>query len=169
MLSMNKKTDYALLALSYLTRIEPGRTANTKEIAEQHDLPVELLAKIMQILAKARLVVSTSGPTGGYRLAKPAAEISVGAIIEIIEGRPALAQCMRSVDNVCGQHDKCTIRTPMMRINARIFQMLDHVSLAEINGEDEPQMHSADVEMLSARPQLSQNRNLPIREAAGSR
>ncbi len=131
MLSLSKKIDYALIALSYLTRT-PQRPVNTKEIAEEYDLPVELLAKILQKLAKAELLVSTSGPTGGYRLSRTPDEISVGSIVDIIEGRPALVQCMRSEDSHCGQIGKCTIRTPLMRVNARMLDLLDHISLAEI-------------------------------------
>ncbi len=136
MLSISKKTDYALMALSYLTRIEPGRAANTKEIAEQYDIPVELLAKILQRLAKEKIVVSTAGPTGGYRLARPAVEISVGAIIAVVDGPPAFAQCMKATANSCEQHTKCTIRKPLERLNARILQMLNLTSLAEISGDE---------------------------------
>ena len=136
MLSISKKTDYALLALSYLTRIEPGRAANTKEIAEQFDIPVELLAKILQKLTKARLIISTAGPMGGYKLARPALEISVGTIIAVVDGPPAIAQCMKTASNGCDQHDKCTIRKPLARINNRILQMLHLISLAEISDED---------------------------------
>lgn len=136
MLSISKKTDYALLALSYLTHIEAGRAANTKEIAEQYDIPVELLAKILQKLAKARLITSSAGPAGGYRLARPAGDISVGTIIAVVDGTPAITQCMKTEGNSCDQHDKCTIRKPLARINARILQMLHLISLAEISSED---------------------------------
>src|SRR5579871_2718675 len=91
MLSLSKKTDYALLALSYLTRAGESRAVNTKEIAEQYAIPVELLAKILQKLAKAQLVVSTPGPTGGYRLARPAAAISIATVIQVVDGPPAIA------------------------------------------------------------------------------
>ena len=133
MLSISKKTDYALLALSHLTRIGPERSANTKEIAEQYDIPLEMLAKILQKLAKARLISSTSGPTGGYRLARPATDISVGTIIEVVDGTPALAQCMKTDGMACDQHTKCTIRKPLARINTRILQMLNLISLAEVS------------------------------------
>ena len=136
MLSISKKTDYALMALSYLSRIEPGRAANTKEIAEQYNIPVELLAKILQKLAKAQLVVSTAGPAGGYRLARPAVEISVAAIITVVDGPPAIIQCMKTTAHDCEQHTKCTIRKPLERINARILQMLHLISLAEISSDD---------------------------------
>jgi len=136
MLSLSKKTDYALLALSYLTEIGECRSANTREIAEKYDIPVELLAKILQRLAKAGLVTSTPGPTGGYRLARQPEIISVGAVIEIIDGAPAIAHCFRTDGNACEQLDKCTIRTPLERINARIVQMLGHISLADIARDD---------------------------------
>jgi Rrf2 family protein len=136
MLSLSKKTDYALLALSHLTRTEAERAVNTKEIAEQYGIPVELLAKILQKLAKAHLLVSTSGPTGGYRLARPAEQISVGSVIEIIDGPPALVPCMKTIHNGCEQRPHCTIRAPLMRINSRLFQMLNLITLAEINREE---------------------------------
>jgi Rrf2 family protein len=136
MLSLSKKTDYALLALSYLARLEGTRAANTREIAEQFDIPVEMLAKILQTLAKSRLITSTSGPTGGYRLARPATEITVAAAIEAIDGPPAIAQCLKPDGNRCEQIGKCTIRKPLTRINMRILQMLSLISLAEISSDE---------------------------------
>ena len=95
MLSLSKKTDYALLALCYLTQSGTDRAVNTKEIAEQYDIPLELLAKILQKLAKYKLVTSIAGPTGGYRLARTPEAISIGAVIEAIDGPPAIVHCMK--------------------------------------------------------------------------
>jgi Rrf2 family protein len=136
MLSLSKKTDYALLALSYLAGVDRERAANTREIADHYTIPAELLAKILQRLAKARLVISTAGPTGGYRLARSASEISVATIVEAIDGPPAITQCMKLSDNACEQSNRCTIRQPLARINARILQMLSLISLAEIASDD---------------------------------
>lgn len=136
MFSLSKKTDYALLSLSYLMQMEPRRVANTKEIAEKYAIPVELLAKILQKLAKAELLVSTPGPTGGYRLARSPAEISVGCVVEIIDGPPAIIHCLKTVSPSCDQHERCTIRDPLVRINAKIFHILKHTSLAEVFAEE---------------------------------
>lgn len=136
MLSLSKKTDYALLALSYLTEVGADRAANTREIADKYDIPVELLAKILQKLAKGRLITSTAGPTGGYRLARSPESISIGAVIEIVDGTPAIAQCMKTDAHFCDQQNKCTIRHPLERINARLLQMLSLISLAEITRDD---------------------------------
>ena len=140
MLTLSKQTDYALLALTYLAGT--GRAANTKEIAEQYDIPLELLAKILQKLTRERLLISTSGPTGGYRLARSSETVTVGEIVKIVDGAPALAQCMRPESAVCGQSEKCTIRAPLAAINARILLLLDHITLAEI-ARDEAQTQVA--------------------------
>ncbi len=137
MLSLSKKTDYALLALCYLTQSGADRAVNTKEIAEQYDIPLELLAKILQKLAKYKLVTSNAGPAGGYRLARTPEAISIGAVIEAIDGPPAIVHCMKQEgENACDQLDKCTIRPPLARINARIMEMLSLISLAEISRDE---------------------------------
>ncbi len=137
MISLSKKTDYGLLALSHLARLEPGKAASAREIAQEYAIPAELLAKILQQLARARIAASIAGPTGGYRLALPPKSISVTAIIEAIEGAPAFTQCMKTANNGCDQHDRCTIRQPLARIHSRILQMLSTVTLAELIEEEE--------------------------------
>ena len=137
MLSLSKKTDYALLALTYLTQVGSERSVNTKEIAEQFDIPVELLAKVLQRLAKEKLITSVAGPAGGYRLARSPETISIGIVIQAIDGTPAIVHCMKQDGvNACDQLEKCTIRPPLARINARIMQMLSLISLAEISREE---------------------------------
>jgi Rrf2 family protein len=151
MLSLSKKADYALLALSYLAHSTAARAVNTKEIAEQYAIPVELLAKILQRLARAQLVVSTPGPTGGYRLARGPETISIGSVVAAIDGAPAITHCMKADGNVCGQHDRCTVRLPLERINTRILQMLELISIAEIS-RDEAQQTDIAVRLHPSRP-----------------
>src|SRR5207245_3019656 len=70
MLKLSKKTDYALMAVQYMSSGGADRVVNTKEIAEEYNIPVELLAKVLQKLGKKGLIVSQNGPKGGYVLAK---------------------------------------------------------------------------------------------------
>jgi Rrf2 family protein len=140
-LSLSKKMDYALIALAHLAKAETARVVSARELAATHEIPLELLAKILQKLAKAELVVSTPGPTGGYRLALPAEKIRIGAVIEVIDGVPALVPCLRTVHPDCDHTDRCSIQKPLARLNTRIFEMLNRVTLAEIcrdNGEETP-------------------------------
>jgi Rrf2 family protein len=96
MFSFTKRADYALLALSYLTAAaydDPERLVNTKEIAEQYHIPGELLAKIMQALARHDLVASFPGPTGGYKLIKDPSKISIAEVVIIVDGQQGITQC----------------------------------------------------------------------------
>src|SRR2546422_4740653 len=62
MLKLSKKTDYALMAVQYMASKGTARIVNTKEIAEEYNIPVELLAKVLQKLGKKGLIVSQNGP-----------------------------------------------------------------------------------------------------------
>ena len=73
MLKISKKADYALMALQHIASVQfgdvtPGRVVNTKEIAEEYNIPLELLAKVLQTLSKNGLIESHNGPKGGYLL-----------------------------------------------------------------------------------------------------
>jgi Rrf2 family protein len=90
MLRLTKKADYGLMALKYLaeqsalTPASPARSA--KDIAEAYHIPPQLLAKILQTLARAGLLVSHAGSTGGYALARPALEVTAFEVIRAIDG-----------------------------------------------------------------------------------
>ncbi len=80
MLRLTKKADYGLMALKYLAE-QPGNATgaiaqSAKDIAEAYHIPPPLLAKILQTLARAGLLVSHAGTNGGYALARPANQIS---------------------------------------------------------------------------------------------
>jgi Rrf2 family protein len=124
MFSFTKRADYALLALSYLATAQgsESRLVNTKEIAEQYRIPPELLAKIMQVLARSGLVSSFPGPTGGYRLSRHAREIGI-------------VHCSNGNDLACDQFDRCTIRTPLHQLEERMNGMLSQISIQEISQE----------------------------------
>lgn len=142
MIGLTKKTDYALLALCHLSHADAAQSVRTREIAERFAIPAELLAKIMQRLARAGIVESAPGPTGGYVLARAPHRINIGEVIEAVEGSPALVHCMKSELPDCDQHPTCTIRKPLERINARVFQMLSHISLQEVCDEELPEPES---------------------------
>ena len=134
MLSLTKKTDYAILALSSLASVDEGKVLNVREIATQFDLPAELLAKAMQCLAREGLVISHAGPAGGYSLARDPVEISVADIVLALEGPLRIASCFdEDSSNPCVAIEKCTLREPIKRLQQRLFELLDGISLAEMS------------------------------------
>ncbi|MFY8052057.1 MAG: RrF2 family transcriptional regulator, partial [Armatimonadaceae bacterium] len=84
MFTFTKKADYALLALSFLASKPEGERVGPARIAAHYEIPVEMLAKVMQTLAKAGLVDGMAGPTGGYRLIREPVNISVRSVVEAV-------------------------------------------------------------------------------------
>ena len=136
MLRLSKKIDYALIAMQYIAFMEDDQVVNTKTISEKYNIPLELLAKILQKLAKKGLVISHNGPKGGYILSKDPAEISVGEVIQAIEGPIGIAECYHDESgNHCSQKANCNIRTPIGVIQTNIIALLNGISLLQMHQE----------------------------------
>ena len=149
MLSLSKRADYALLALSHLAAVQvadPARLVNTKEIAEQYEIPAELLAKLLQTLAKNGIVASHPGPTGGYRLLRAPSAVSISEIITAIDGPLAILPCSNGQGDTCKQFSRCTIRDPLAEIERRVKSLLMEMTLADVGGmtssDEEPDWSS---------------------------
>ena len=136
MLKISKKTDYALMAIQYMASKGTDRVVNTKEIAEEYKIPVELLAKVLQKLGKKGLIASQNGPKGGYVLAKTPAAISVLSIIQAIEGQVGITECYHNEESQCVQMARCNIRTPIRNIQNSIYGLLDSMSIEDMNSFD---------------------------------
>ena len=77
MLRLSKKADYALMAVRHLALQDGLTSTSAREIAEQYDIPIELMAKVLQRLVRTGLLISTQGTRGGYALGRCASLISV--------------------------------------------------------------------------------------------
>jgi Rrf2 family protein len=132
MLRLSKKSDYALIAMKHLaTRPDGGGSSSAREISESYDIPLELLAKVLQRLVRARLLVSVQGTRGGYRLGRSAPLISVADVIQAVDGPVTMTACSED-DHNCDQFTKCSIRDPLWKIKNRILESLNTVSVAEM-------------------------------------
>ena len=116
------------MAMKHLAVRPEGASASAREIAEQYDIPVELLAKVLQRLARRGLLASLQGTRGGYKLTRPTVMISVADIIQAIDGPLTVTACSTEAEN-CGQYAKCNIRDPLWKIKDRIVSALTTCSL----------------------------------------
>jgi Rrf2 family protein len=139
MLRFSKKADYALMAMKHLAQHPGCASTSAREIAEHYDIPIELMAKVLQRLARSGLLVSTQGTRGGYTLSRASSTISVADVIQSIDGPVAVTACS-SMKNDCEQYSKCNIRDPLWQIRERIVATLGTVTIAEMAaaGDREP-------------------------------
>src|SRR2546430_8326799 len=94
MLRFTKRADYGLMAIHYIAVHDGLGAVSAKRIAEEFRIPPELLAKVLQRLAKRRLIVSQNGPKGGYVLARHSNEITVGEVVRALEGPISIVSCL---------------------------------------------------------------------------
>ena len=140
MLKISKKADYALMALQHIASVQfgdmtPGRVVNTKEIAEEYNIPLELLAKVLQVLSKNGMIESHNGPKGGYLLARSARADHHRADPRKYRRPLGITDCSHEKEGeFCMQREHCNIRTPLLKIQDSIYQLLNNMTLQDMMG-----------------------------------
>ncbi len=109
-LQISRKLEYGTRAMAFLASLPEGLTTTFREIARRMDIPEDFLAKILKTLVKAKLVRSTRGSHGGYRLAKAASQITFLDVVEALEGPIAVNVCTESGDHAaCAFVGRCSL------------------------------------------------------------
>lgn len=136
MLSLTRKTEYALIAVCHLARTG-GDVISAREISERYDVRLPLLMNVLKTLNQAGLLRSERGAKGGYRLAVPPPEITLGDVIEAVEGPAKLVRCappanVNQSGDCCELVSSCPVRLPLAKIDDRLKTFLRNVTIAEI-------------------------------------
>ncbi|HWR51299.1 MAG TPA: Rrf2 family transcriptional regulator [Bryobacteraceae bacterium] len=131
MLKLTKKADYGLIALRHLAVGPTGQSASAKEIAEAYGIPLPLLSKVLQKLARGGLLFSVQGTNGGYKLARDARLISALEAIRVIDGPIILTSCFTSHEH-CDQSVRCSVREPLRKVHERILAVLEGTTVSEL-------------------------------------
>jgi len=131
MLKLTRKTDYGLIAMRHLAEHAHQGSCSATDLADACHLPLEVLAKILQRLARAELVVPQRGINGGYTLAREAGGITALQVIQAIEGPLFLTSCV-TVHGRCDRSSGCTVREPLQRVSRGIEEVLSGITIAEL-------------------------------------
>ena len=131
MLRLTKKADYGLMALKFLAEHSDQVSVSARDIAEAYHIPPQLLAKVLQRLAKVGILRSHAGMSGGYSLLKNPREITAFEVIRAIDGPLFITSCGTS-QRSCDLTDSCTIKEPLARVNDSISGLLQKISIADL-------------------------------------
>ena len=138
---LSQKSRHALHAMLHLARLEGG-SATAAGIAEAEGIPKKFLEQILAILKARGLVIGKRGPSGGYVLAQPAAEISFAAVLRAIDGPLALAPCASQTAfrpcPDCTSIETCEIRPVLLAVRDATALRLEGTSLAQAVAGETP-------------------------------
>ncbi len=139
MLKLSRKSEYGIIALKHMLNQPEESVTTARDIAHVYNIPPEVMAKIMQTLARNGIVNSCQGAKGGYLLGRKAESISLSDIIETIEGPLGIVECVSDEACECVQLNNCNISDPFKIIQRELQRFLSNISLADLNNEVEMQ------------------------------
>jgi len=144
-MQVTAKADYAIRAMAELAAA-PGRTRTRAQVAEAQGIPGKFLEAILSDLRRDDLVLAQRGPSGGYRLARPAEQIALADVVRAVDGPLAAVRGLPPEDtDYLGP--ATSLREVWVATRAALRAVLENVSLADLVGGDLP----ADVQVLVAR------------------
>ena len=130
MLRVSRLADYASVVMACLAR-HADAVASAAQVGEETRLELPTVSKLLKALAQAGLVESFRGATGGYRLARPAQDISLAEIVEALDGPIGLTECSAGHGG-CERQAYCAVSRDWQGIGAAIDGALRAVSLADM-------------------------------------
>ncbi len=129
---LSNLADYAVVLMSAAARQCGSVPLHAALLAEQTGIPAPTAQKLVSLLARAGLLVSSRGSGGGVRLARPAAAINVAEIIEAVEGPIALTACCDEGRHDCGFEGSCQIQPHLGVVNGAVRAALAGISLTSL-------------------------------------
>lgn len=128
---INRKIEYSLMALKYMSSKVPGELTSAKEVAESFGTPFDATSRVMQIMAQKGLLRSEQGALGGYCLVKDLTKVTLNDLVSMIQGPTKIARCMHKQDP-CEIQQSCNIVSPMTNLNHRLTEFYQSVTLRDL-------------------------------------
>ncbi|UOF00255.1 Rrf2 family transcriptional regulator [Bdellovibrio bacteriovorus] len=129
---INRKLEYALMALKHMSQKIPGELTSAKEVSDSFHTPFDATARVMQQMAqKGGILRAEYGANGGYQITKDLAKVSMQDLLEIIEGPTALVKCLHK-EEPCEIKGTCNIVSPITNLNHRLTEFYKGLSLKDL-------------------------------------
>jgi len=135
-MKLSTRGRYGLRALIDMAANQGDGTVSAQSIARRQGISEGYLEQLIRIMKNGNLVTSVRGAGGGYRLTRPAEQISVGDILRCLEGNLEAVECPALEGNDCSTADACVTKFVWKRINDAIADAVDSVMLSELVEEE---------------------------------
>jgi Rrf2 family nitric oxide-sensitive transcriptional repressor len=130
---INRKIEYALMALKHMSTKKPGELTSAKEVCDIYHCPFDATSRVMQVMAQKEILKSEQGVYGGYQIIRDLNKVSFFELSEMIVGPVALAKCLSAEDDgACDLSHTCNIQTPMQMLNTKLAEFYRALYVADI-------------------------------------
>jgi len=136
--AFSTRGEYGVRFMVALARMDHGEPVSLTDIAEQEDLPRAYLEQIIGGLRDAGIIDSQRGAHGGYRLARPANEVRMGAVLKALEGPIVPMACLAEEGSPCNRAGNCTVSQLWSRVRDSVNEALDSFTLADLAAPGSP-------------------------------
>jgi Rrf2 family protein len=129
MLKINRKVEYALMALKYIQLKGKDHLVTAREICDEFHTPFDTTAKVLQIMNSYGILKSSKGIHGGYQLARTMSSLNYLELSELIEGKSMIMDCEAMNCDLLGN---CNITGPIKKLNHHLEQFFKNLSIEQL-------------------------------------
>ena len=137
-MKINRKVEYALIALRHLQLKDGSGLVTAKELGDRYAAPYDVLSKVLQTLASNGILHSEQGAHGGYRLAVELGSLTIYDLNEALTGPFAFAYCLRDTAGGCQLTPQCNVISPILQLSRRVEDLYRGVSVADLFTASDP-------------------------------
>ena len=132
MFKINRKIEYALIALKHMSNKTPGQLTSAKEICDFYKIPFDTTSRVLQIMAQKGILNAAQGAKGGYQIIKDLFKISARELSDMIIGPIKITNCAHDNFCECDISSKCLISDSMVNLNESIKNLFDTITIADL-------------------------------------
>jgi Rrf2 family transcriptional regulator, nitric oxide-sensitive transcriptional repressor len=131
MVRINRKVEYALMALRFMSQRGQGVLSSAKEICAETHAPFDATSRVMQLMSQRGILKSEHGAHGGYQIVQDLNRVSLYDVMETILGPIEIVKCLNGQED-CELFNTCTIQSPLRDLNLRLKEFYEGLTLGEL-------------------------------------
>ena len=132
MFKINRKIEYALIALKYMSCKDPGQLTSAREICDVYNTPFDPTSRVLQIMAQHNVLQAEQGAKGGYQVIRDLFKLSLKELSDMIIGPIEIANCFHGDYSQCEISGTCHIIAPMLNLNENINKLFSTIMVADL-------------------------------------
>lgn len=132
MFKLNRKLEYALIALRHMSTKAPGQLTSAKEICAIYHTPFDPTSRVLQIMVQHEIVRAEQGAHGGYQILRDLSKLSLHELTQMIEGPIQIVNCFHGNYSHCDITASCNVISPMLNLNEKIAALFKTINVQEL-------------------------------------